>query len=82
MAEKKRIQVVGAGCKKCKRLLENTQQAVNLINKENEYEIEYITDIDKFADLDVMITPALRIDGKIVSSGKMVQVEKIIEFLK
>ncbi len=82
MAEKKRIQVVGAGCKKCKRLLENTQQAVKLINKENEYEIEYITDIDKFADLDVMITPALRIDGKIVSSGKMVQVEKIIEFLK
>jgi len=81
MTEKKIIQVVGAGCKKCKLLLENTQEAVKKLNKEGEFEIEYVTDMEKIIDLDIMVTPALRVDGKVVSSGRVLSTEKIMNFL-
>ena len=80
MTEKKKIQIVGAGCKKCKKLFENTEEAVKQLNKTEEYEVEYVTDVEKFADLDVFITPALRVDGKVVSEGKMLSIERIKEF--
>ena len=80
MTEKKKIQVVGAGCKKCKKLFENTEEAVKQLNKTEEYEVEYITEIEKFSDLDVFITPALRVNGKVVSEGKLLSIERIKEF--
>jgi small redox-active disulfide protein 2 len=80
MTEKKKIQVVGAGCKKCKKLLENTEEAVKQLNITEEFEVEYVTEVEKFADLDVFITPALRVDGKVVSEGKLLSIERIKEF--
>ena len=81
MVEKKIIQIVGKGCKKCEKLYEFTVKAVEESGKTEEYEVEHFTDITKFADLDVMITPALRIDGKVVIEGRVIGVEKIKEML-
>ncbi|MHA1347123.1 MAG: thioredoxin family protein [Candidatus Heimdallarchaeaceae archaeon] len=77
MTEKKLIQIVGKGCKKCERLHEEAIKAVAELGKTQEYEIQKITDIGKFADLDIFITPGLRINGKVVSEGRVLGAEKI-----
>ena len=81
MKKRKLIQVVGKGCKKCEKQFELVVKAVEEMGKTDEYEIEHFTDITKFADLDVMLTPALRIDGKVVVEGRIMGVEKIKEML-
>ena len=81
MTEKKLIQVVGKGCSKCEKLFELTTKAVEEVGKTDVYEVEHFTDIAKFADLDVFMTPALRIDGKVVSEGRVLGIEKIKEHL-
>ncbi len=77
----KLIQVVGKGCKKCEKQYELVLEAIKSTGKENEYRVEHFTDIVKFADLDVFMTPALRIDGIVVSEGRVIGVEKIKELL-
>lgn len=77
MVEKKLIQVVGKGCQKCEKQYEIVIKAVEESGKIDEYEIEHFTDITKFADLDVMLTPALRIDGKVVIEGRVMGIDKV-----
>ena len=77
MVEKKLIQVVGKGCQKCEKQFEIAVKAVEESGKTDEYYVEHFTDITKFADLDVMLTPALRIDGKVVIEGRVMTVDKI-----
>ncbi len=81
MTDMKLIQVVGKGCKKCERQYELVLEAIKTTGKENEYKVEHFTDIVKFAELDVFMTPALRIDGSVVSEGRVIGVEKIKEML-
>lgn len=81
MSEKKLIQIVGKGCKKCEKLFELALKAVEETGKMDEYTVEHFTDITKFADLDVFMTPALRINGKVVSEGRVLGIEKIKELL-
>ncbi|NPD90241.1 MAG: thioredoxin family protein [Asgard group archaeon] len=81
MVEKKLIQVVGKGCKKCEKQYEIAVKAVEESGKTDEYSVEHFTDITKFADLDVMLTPALRIDGKVVAEGRIIGVEKVKDLL-
>lgn len=71
----KKIQILGAGCPKCKTLFANTEEAVKLAGVEVQIEkVEKITDIMAFG---VMNTPALVIDGQIKSAGKVLGVEEI-----
>ncbi len=81
MADKKLLQIVGGGCAKCKKLLDQTETVVNELGKGDEYTIEYVTDVEKFSDLNVFITPALLINGKIVASGRLPDNNKIKELL-
>lgn len=77
------VKVLGSGCKSCHALLENTQVAVKEMGKENEIQIEYITDLKKMMSYGVMSMPALVIGEKIVSAGKALkpdEVRKLIEY--
>ncbi len=78
---KKKISILGTGCKKCKKLLEIAEKAVKEAGKEAEYEIEYITEIEKFADYDVFITPALKIEDQTIVEGGLITSSKLIEKL-
>ncbi len=71
----KKIQILGTGCPKCKTLATNTGQAVKELGLE--YEIEKVTDINEITRFKVMMTPALAIDGQVVSSGKVLSSEEI-----
>lgn len=73
------IKILGSGCKKCITLGENTQAA--LANLGREAEVLKVTDIAEIAAHGVMSTPALVIDEKVVSVGKVLStgdVEKLL----
>ena len=63
----KRLQILGTGCPKCKKLTENTETAAKELGIE--YEIEKITGINEIMEFGVMITPALVVDGKVKVAG-------------
>ena len=72
------IQILGTGCTKCKKLYENVSQA---IKGRDDIEVKKVTDIMKIMKFDVIITPAIVINDKVVSSGEVLSVEDIKEIL-
>ena len=75
----KKIQILGAGCPKCRKLAENAEEAAK--NLGIEYEIEKVTDINQITSFGVMMTPGLVIDGEVKSSGRLLSASEIREFL-
>jgi small redox-active disulfide protein 2 len=72
---KKKLQILGTGCPKCKKLAENTEAAANAMGIE--YELEKITDINEIMKFGVMMTPALAVDGDVKVVGKVPDVEGV-----
>ena len=71
----KKIQVLGTGCPKCKKLAENAEAAAKELGIE--YELEKVTDINEIMKFGVMVTPALAIDGTVKVAGKVVSPDDI-----
>jgi small redox-active disulfide protein 2 len=65
----KKIQVLGTGCPKCKKLAELAEAAARDLGIE--YEIEKVTDINRIMEFGVMMTPALAVDGQVKVVGKV-----------
>lgn len=74
-----KIEILGTGCPKCKQLTANVEAAVKELGLQAE--IAKVTDIDKITGYGVMMTPAIVIDGAIVSSGKLLNKEEIEKIL-
>jgi small redox-active disulfide protein 2 len=74
-----KIEILGMGCPKCKQLFTNAEAAVKDLNIQAE--ISKVTEIDKIIDYGVMITPALAVDGTVVSAGKVLSKEEIKKFI-
>ena len=70
-----KIEILGVGCPKCKQLTANAEAAVKELNIQAE--ISKITDIDKITEYGVMMTPALAVDGTVVSAGKVLSKDDI-----
>ncbi len=70
-----KIQILGAGCLKCRQLEANAREAV--ASKGVVADIEKITDIDRIMEMGVMMTPALVIDGEVRSVGKVLTPDQI-----
>jgi small redox-active disulfide protein 2 len=75
-----RVQVLGTGCAKCKALMANARQAVEELA--NGATVEKVEDILEIRKLGVMTTPALAVDGKVRSSGKVLSPAAIKELLQ
>jgi len=75
----KKIQILGTGCPKCKKLAENAAAAVEASGVE--CEIEKVTDINKIMKFGVMMTPALVIDGEVKTVGKVISPDEISRIL-
>lgn len=65
-----KIEVLGTGCKKCQQLEANVREAMTALNLEGQ--ILHITDPLEIAKRGVMSTPALTLNGKVVSKGKVI----------
>ena len=74
-----KIQILGAGCQNCLKLAKNAEEAAKA--KGVDFEIEKVTDIKQIMAYGVMQTPALAIDGKVKSVGRMLSVEDIKKIL-
>ena len=74
------VKVLGSGCPKCNALEAATKAALEQLGMDST--IEHVTDFAKIAAYGVMTTPALVIDGKVVSYGKVLKTEEVIAILK
>ena len=75
----KKIQVLGPGCPKCKKLAENAHIAAKELGIE--YELEKVTDINEIMGFGVMLTPALVLDGQVKVVGKVASSDEIKQML-
>lgn len=75
-----KIEILGAGCKKCQQLEANAKQAVANLNLTAE--VSHITDPVEIAMRGVMSTPAMAINGKVVSKGQVISTEQIQPLLQ
>ena len=64
-----KLQILGTGCPKCKKLAENAEAAAKELGIE--YELEKVTQINDIMKMGVMVTPALAIDGEVKVAGKV-----------
>lgn len=64
-----KIQVLGTGCAKCKQLTANAEQAVAELGLS--VAVEKVEDLREIMKFGVMTTPALVVDGKVRSAGKV-----------
>ncbi len=71
----KKIQILGTGCPKCKKLAENAEIAAKALGIE--YEIEKVTDINEIMKFGVVMTPALAVDGEVKFVGKVPSPDEI-----
>lgn len=74
------IQVLGTGCTSCHALLENTQAAVQSLGLD--VSVEYVQDMATIVGYGVMSLPALVVNGKVVSAGKVLKPAQVEELLK
>jgi small redox-active disulfide protein 2 len=76
----KKLQILGTGCPKCKKLAENAEAAAKALGIE--YVIEKVTDINEIMKFGVMMTPALAVDGVVKVVGKVPDAEAIKAMMK
>ena len=76
---KLKVEILGTGCKKCHQLEANAQEAVTAQNLDAE--IIHITDTMEIIKRGVMKTPALMVNGKVLSQGKVLAPKEIESLL-
>jgi len=74
------IKLLGTGCVNCKKLEANTVEAILKLGIDAE--VEKITDIAEIMGYGVIAMPALVVDGEVKMSGRVPNVNEIIELLK
>mgnify|MGYP000960451671 CR=1 FL=1 len=71
----KKIQILGTGCPKCKKLAETADMAAKDLGIE--YELVKVEDINDILAYGVMMTPALVVDGEVKIVGKIPTVDEM-----
>ncbi len=85
-----KIQILGTGCPKCRALESSAHQAVQQLSEISAessdlgktYNVEKVQDMDDIMNFGVMITPALAINGNLVSEGKLLSKDQVIELIQ
>jgi len=75
----KKIQILGPGCPRCRQLAANVEAALRDIG--GDHELEKVEDINRITAFGVMVTPALAVDGEVMSMGKVLTADQIKELL-
>ena len=70
-----KIEILGTGCTKCKKLYENTLEALRTSGVEAE--VSKVEDMQKILSYKVLSTPALVVDGKVKSAGRLPSPDEI-----
>ena len=79
LSEATSVKVLGAGCKSCHQMYENTKKAVSDLGLD--LQVEYITDMEKVMQYGVMSMPVLVVNEKVVSAGKVLKPSEAAKLL-
>ncbi len=79
-AEGVSIKILGSGCAKCNQLEAATKAALEQLGMDTT--VDHVTDFSQIAAYGVMTTPALVVDGKVVSYGKVLKAEEVVRILQ
>jgi small redox-active disulfide protein 2 len=74
-----KIEILGTGCAKCKRLFANAQEAVRELKIAAE--VVKVEELDEIVNRGVMLTPALFVNGEVRAEGRVPCVDEIKEML-
>ncbi|MGI5838408.1 MAG: thioredoxin family protein [bacterium] len=74
------VKILGSGCAKCNQLEAATKAALAQLGMDAT--IDHVTDFAQIAVYGVMTTPALVIDRKVVSYGKVLKTEEVVKILQ
>jgi len=74
-----KIEILGTGCSKCTALEAVVKEAIAKSGKF--IQLEKVDDIMKIMEYQVVSTPGLVIDGKVVSTGKLLSVSEVLSFI-
>lgn len=75
------VLILGGGCENCHTLEKNVRAALAQMG-DTETVIGHVTDFTEIAKYGVMRTPALVVDGRVVSSGRVLTVEEAAALLQ
>lgn len=75
-----KMKVLGSGCKSCHALYEAAKKAAEKLDLQET--VEYITDMETVMSYGVMRMPALVVDEKVVSMGKVLKAADIEKLLQ
>lgn len=73
------IKVLGSGCSSCHAQYENVKQAIKKMGLSAE--TEYVTDFKKIAEYGIMSVPAIVVNEKVVSAGKVLKADNVEKLL-
>jgi small redox-active disulfide protein 2 len=73
------IKVLGTGCPNCKRLEKNARAALDQLGVQAQ--VTKVTDMQDIMAYDVLSTPGLVIDEKVVSSGRVPNIAEITSLI-
>lgn len=74
------VKVLGSGCAKCNALEAAAKEALKQLGMDTT--IDHVTDFSQIAAYGVMSTPALVVDGKVVSYGKVLKTDEVVKILQ
>lgn len=74
------VKVLGAGCKSCHEMYENTKEALDRMGLD--VSVEYVTDMEKVMTYGIMSMPGLVVNENVVSMGKVLKPADIEKLLK
>jgi len=74
------VKVLGSGCAKCNQLEAAAKAALEQLGMDST--IDHVSDFSQIAAYGVMTTPALVIDGKVVSYGKVLKTDEVVKILQ
>lgn len=77
-----KIEVLGPGCKTCEMLYDNVIKAIEKAGLQGGVQVEKVKDMDYWMRLGVFTTPGLVMDGQVVSVGRLLSPEEILEKLR
>ena len=74
-----KIEILGMGCAKCKKLYDNVKIAVDEVGIQAD--IFKVEDIERITEYGIMATPALAIDGQVKAAGRVPALDEIKKWL-
>lgn len=76
-----KIEVLGPGCRNCEVLYQNVIKALEMAGSKDAIQVEKIKDPRYFLKMGVFTAPGLVIDGRVVSTGRVLTAEQVLEIL-